>query len=332
MIGLLIEFVLESAVIVVAGTFLVRYSDVLGDRLRMGRSLAGLLLLAIATSLPELLVGCHAARLGAVDLAVGDLLGSSLFNLLILAILDLATRTRGRMLNRTVSAHALSAVTSVLLTVIVLMFILLDLDWSVGHIGAGSIAIGVAYLFSLRLVFFDQQFSRQHETEEHEELVVSMSLWKALTGYLLATGAIFLAAPRLADTSNALALETGLGGTIVGTILVALVTSLPEATTTFSALRLGMTDMAIGNILGSNTFNMVIMIGLDLSFGSPILSAVSPVHTLTAAAVILVTCVATMGMLYRVERRIWVIEPDAILVILLVLGALGMVTKLGIVH
>jgi len=332
MTGLLIEFVLEAVVIVFAGTFLVRYSDVLGERLGMGRSLAGLLLLAIATSLPELLVGCHATRLGAVDLAVGDLLGSSLFNLLILAILDLFTRTRGRMLNRTVSAHALSAVTSIFLTVIVLMFILLDLDWSWGNIGAGSLALGVAYLFSLRLVFFDQQFSRQHETTEFEEAVESIPLWKAVVGYLLATAAIFLAAPRLAHTSDAIALETGLGGTIVGTILLALVTSLPEATTTYSALRLGMTDMAIGNILGSNTFNMVIMIGLDLSFGSPILSAVSTVHAVTAAAVILVTCVATMGMLYRVERRVWLIEPDAILVILLVVGALGLVSKLAMAH
>ena len=109
---------------------------------------------------------------------------------------------------------------------------------------------------------------------------------------------------------------------------MALVTSLPEATTTFSALRLGMTDMAIGNILGSNTFNMVILIGLDLSFGSPILSSISSTHAVTAAAVILVTCVATQGMLYRVERRVWLIEPDAILVILLVLGALALVSSL----
>lgn len=332
MTGLLLEFLLESSVIVVAGTFLVRYSDVLGDRFGMGRSLAGLFLLAIATSLPELLVGCRAAQLGAVDLAVGDLLGSSLFNLLILAILDLSTRTRGRMLNRAASAHALSAVTSILLTVIVLMFILLKLDWSVGNIGAGSIALGVAYLFSVRLVFFDQQYSRQLETDEFEASISSMPLWKALTGYLLSTGAIFVAAPLLADTSHELAVETGIGGTIVGTILVALVTSLPEATTTFSALRLGMTDMAIGNILGSNAFNMVILIALDLSFGSPILPAVSTVHAVTAAAVILVTCVATMGMLYRVEKRVWLIEPDAVLVILLVLGALGLIAKLGIIH
>lgn len=329
MTGLILEFLAESAVIIIAGTFLVRYSDLLGERLGMGRSLVGLLLLAIATSLPELLVGCHASLLGAVDLAVGDLLGSSLFNLLILAILDLATRTRGRMLNRTVSAHALSAVTSILLTGLVLMFILLDLEWNFRGVGAGSFAIAVAYLFSLRLVFFDQQFSRQHDTEEFEAAVIQMSLTRALTGYLLATGAIFLAAPRLAQTSDALALETGLGGTVIGTILVALVTSLPEATTTFSALRLGMTDMAIGNILGSNTFNMVILIGLDLSYGSPILSSVSSVHAVTAVAVILVTCVAIQGMLYRVEKRIWLIEPDAILVILLVLGALGLVSSLG---
>jgi len=329
---LILEFVIESAIIVIAGTFLVRYSDVLGERLGMGRSLAGLLLLAIATSLPELLVGCHAAHLGAADLAVGDLLGSSLFNLLILAVLDLATRTRGRMLNRTVSAHALSAITSILLTAIVLLFVLLDLEWSFAGVGAGSYSLAVAYLFSVRLVFFDQQFARQQETQEHEELVLKVPFVRSLVGYLMTTAVIFVAAPRLAETSDQLAVETGLGGTIIGTILVALVTSLPEATTTFSALRLGMTDMAIGNILGSNTFNMVIVIGLDITYGQPILSAVSGVHAVTAAAVILVTCVATMGMLYRVEKRVWLIEPDAILMILLILGAFGLVSSLDLGH
>lgn len=330
MTQLVLEFIGQSLIIIVAGTFLVRFSDTLGEALGMGRSLAGMFLLATATSLPELLVGCHAARIGAVDLAVGDLLGSSLCNLLILAVLDLATKTRGRMLSFTASAHALSAITSMLLTALVLTFLLLpsEYDVSFGRVGLGSIVIAVGYLFCVRLVYYDQQVARQVANVE-EAIAARTPLTKSALGYLSTTGVIFYIAPKLAETSDLLATRSGLGGTFFGTVFVALITSLPEAVTSVSALRMGAVDMAIGNIFGSNAFNMVMFIGLDLSYGDSILAAASAVHSVTAVAVILVTCVATLGMLYRAEKRYWICEPDAVLIILLVLGSLGLIYLLG---
>jgi cation:H+ antiporter len=87
--------------------------------------------------------------------------------------------------------------------------------------------------------------------------------------------------------------------------------------------------MAIGNILGSNAFNMVILAVLDIASPHPVLAIVSDTHTITAAFVIITTGAALLCMLYRAEKRWWVIEPDAMLVALLVIIALFLVYLRG---
>jgi cation:H+ antiporter len=115
----ILTFLGSAAVIVVAGTFLSKFADAIADLTGFGRLLIGSVLLAGATSLPELTVDISAVRLGAVDLAVGDLLGSSLMNLLILALLDLTYHSRGKMLSRQAAAHALSGTLAAALTALV---------------------------------------------------------------------------------------------------------------------------------------------------------------------------------------------------------------------
>ena len=134
--------------------------------------------------------------------------------------------------------------------------------------------------------------------------------------------AVELLADELADVSQ-------LGGTFVGTVFVALVTSLPEISTTLAAVRMKAYDLAVGNILGSNAFNMATLFGVDLFYSGPLLSSVSDTHAVTAAAVIIVTAVLIMGLLYRAEKRYWIIEPDAGLVFLLVVAAFAVVYWFG---
>ncbi|MDZ4851644.1 MAG: sodium/calcium exchanger protein [Pirellulaceae bacterium] len=95
-----LEFLVLAVVVALAGTFLAKSADQIAEITRLGRLLIGSVLLAAATSLPELTVDISAVRQGMPDLAVGDLFGSSLMNLLILAALDLAHRSGGKMLSR----------------------------------------------------------------------------------------------------------------------------------------------------------------------------------------------------------------------------------------
>ena len=325
---LLLQFIGAALTIFVAGTFLTRYADAIGERTGLGRTLAGIVLLAAATSLPELAVDCNLARMGLPDLALGDLLGSSLFNLLILAILDITHRGTTRMLSRTAAAHALSATMSIAMTAIALVFLLTQIPWTLGGVGPGPILLGVFYVLGLRLVYFDQHYAVEQQGESVTEHVAGQTLpslpW-AISGYIGATLVILLAAPTLASAAEGIADATGLGGTFVGTTLVALSTSLPEFVTTFAAIRLRAYDLAVGNIFGSNAFNMVILLPVDSFYNGSLLASASPTHAVTAACVILVTSVAVAGLLYRPEKRFWIIEPDAALVILLVLASLGLV-------
>ena len=327
MASLVLQFVGLSAVVVTAATFLSRFADQISERSGWGGSLTGLVLLAGATSLPELAVTCHAATIPAPDLAVGDLLGSCLVNLLVLGLFDLLTRSRGRILSHAAAAHGLSAAAAIHLVALVLLFLVADVPWPFERFGPGSLAIGLAYALTLRLIYFDQIYAIQQERPElvGDAQVVRLPWRKPAIGFGLAAAVIFITAPFLAHTADELAHVSGLGETFVGTALLALATTLPESSTTFSAIRLGNYDMAIGNIFGSISFNMLILVAVDAFYAGPLLSSVSATHAITAAAVIITMAAATMGMLYRAEKRLWVIEPDAALVVLMVLAAMALV-------
>jgi len=184
----------------------------------------------------------------------------------------------------------------------------------------------VAYGLGVRLVYLDQRISLRtahpHALPPHS---LSRSLRGAAAGFLICAAVILIAGPWLADAADRLAELSGLGGTFVGTTLVALSTSLPELVSSLAALQLGAHDLAIGNVFGSNAFNMILLVPLDLVQPGSLLAVVAPTHALTCITAVLATQVAVLGQVYRVERRRPFIEPDAWLVILVVLSGLGLV-------
>ncbi len=328
----LLEFAACAAVIIVAGTFLTRCADALADLTGLGRLLVGSILLAGSTSLPELTVDISAVRIGLPDMAVGDLMGSSLFNLLILAVIDMLHHSRGRLLSRASAAHALSATVSIGLMALAAAGILLgqrSLTWTLMGVDVASLAILAVYVLGVRLVYYDQRFAAAASPQPAHDVLMPagprMTLRRAAAGFVIAAAAILVAGPFMAEAAGKLAELTGLGGTFVGTTLVALSTSLPELVASLAAVRMGAFDLAVGNVFGSNAFNMVLLVPLDAVYrDGSLLAAASPNHVLTCLATILVTSVAVAGQLYQVERRAKLIEPDALLVIVLICGALGL--------
>ncbi len=118
MLPLIASFLGLAAVVAAAGTILAQSADQIAKATGLGRLLVGSVLLAAATSLPELTVNIAAVRAGQPDLAVGDLFGACLMNLLVLAVLDLGHRSSGGMLSRQSAAHALSSTLAIALTAI----------------------------------------------------------------------------------------------------------------------------------------------------------------------------------------------------------------------
>ncbi|WP_406694606.1 sodium:calcium antiporter [Singulisphaera sp. Ch08] len=338
MAGAIVQFLLSAAVIAVAGSALTRYADAIADLTGLGRLLVGSIFLAVATSLPELSVDVSAVRMGAADIAVGDLLGSSLFNLLILALLDSTYVPRWRLLSPVSAAHALPATQSIALTALAGIGILLGprlAGVTLGGVGPAVLAILLAYVLGVRMVFLDQKIAAAQKEEDGGDAAIvvvpagAMTLKRAVLGYLIAAGAILAAGPFLAVAASRIAALSGMGNSFVGTTFVAICTSLPELVATLAAVRMGAPDLALGNIFGSNVFNMVLLVPLDLIHPGSLLSSVASIHVLTCLATILATTVAIMGQLYRAERRIHFIEPDALLVVVLVVGALAMIYNFG---
>jgi cation:H+ antiporter len=361
MLSVILQFTVCAVTIVIAGIFLTRFADAIADLTGVGRLLVGSLLLAGATSLPELAVDINARgrrmcrspieatslpelavdinsiRLNRPDLAVGDLFGSCLCNLMILAILDMSNYSRGRMLSSMASAHALSGMMTIQLAAIALLSMLVSpmpTIWLGVEIGLGSVVLLFIYLGGSRLVYLDQRLAARTETPGPDQAVLipahpTMRLSHAIVGFGISSLVILIAAPYLSQAANQIAHLSGLSQSFVGTTLVAVSTSLPELVASIAALRMGAYDLAIGNVFGSNSFNMAMLAILDLFQSGSLLSVVAQIHVLTGVAVILITAVAIAGQLYRSESRIRILEPDALLVLLLSLVAMWLVYRLG---
>lgn len=329
------QFVALAAVIVVAGSFLTRYADAIAEATGWGRLLIGSVLLAGATSLPELTVDVTAVRMNLPDLAVGDLLGSSLMNLLILAVLDLTHHSRGKMLSRTAAAHALSGLLSIALTAVVGLGLLTAsraASWALLGVHASVWLVALGYVLGVRLTFLDQRISLRTAVEAHvavEKVYDGRPLWRSVLGFAAAAVAILVTGPFLAESAGRIAELSGLGDTFVGTTFVALSTSLPELVTSLAAVRIGAFDLAVGNVFGSNAFNMLLFFPLDLLYPGTLFASVGPLHAISCLAAIVATSVVIMGQLYQSESRVRFIEPDACLVILLIIAALAIVYAAG---
>lgn len=329
MTALLLEISLYALAILGAGVVLTRCADRLAHITGLGRVFVGSVFLAAATSLPELSVDLAAVRLGSPDIAAGDLFGSSLMNLLILAALDSAGISARRAFGADSRQHALSALTAVFLTA-----------WAglAAEAGSGSQWLGAGgfawmllplYLAGLRITWLDERLSDAAAELERPDRRLARDLAAPAAGYLAAAAALFLVGPRLAHAASRLAALSGLGETFVGTTLVALATSLPELVATVSAFRLGAPELALGNVFGSNAFNMLLFLPLDLAFPGSFFASVRPLHSMTAFAVIAVTTLAVMGQVLRPRERRWYLDPSAPLVALLTAGLLWLLFRAG---
>jgi cation:H+ antiporter len=327
MVNALLEFSVSAAIIIVSGIGMARTADAISRITGLGHLLGGALLLSTATSLPDLLVGINAVRNGWVDLAVGDLLGAALINMLILAGLDMVRSSRGRMLSRTAAAHALSgAMTMTLLALVgIAVFFPERLGTTVGGVGVGLWAVVAAYFLGLRLVFFDQQFAAKHAGQESKRFALRAGLGKPVTGYVISAALIFVASPMLTRSANDLAELTGMGNTFVGTVFLPFITTLPELVAGVTAVHMGAFALIIGNAFGSIAFNLLLLAPIDLAYDGSLMGAASQAHVVTCFAAILVIAIAIMGQLYHAERRITFLEPDAVLIIVLVFAAFALI-------
>lgn len=326
-------FLLTAAIVIVAGTILARSGDVIAARTKLGGLWVGSVFLAIATSLPELTTDIAAVRMNEPDLAAGDLFGSSMANMLILAILNLVPRGTG-LFREAALEHVLFAALAVLLTCIAAVTIVVAPATSVARIGAGSATLLAVFLLGSHAIYRHGRLARKAARVEEmsagpasgaEPEPRKQSLRNAVLAFLAASAVILVAAPRFAASADALATMSGLGTTFVGTWLVGFATSLPELVTGLAAVRMRAFDLAVGNLFGSNAFNMCVFPVLDIAHpGPPILSVISRAHLVSALAAIALMTIGVAAIVYRAQGRLSLREPSSALIIVgYILGLLA---------
>jgi cation:H+ antiporter len=315
-----IVFIVCTTAIVFAGTRLSKYGDIIAEKTGLGRTWIGVVLMASVTSLPELVTGISSVTYAGVpDIATGDVLGSCVFNMLILAVLDAIYRPMP-ISAKAHHGHVLSAGFGILmLGVVVTALFLGGRLQPLGWIGVYSIMIIFVYLLAMRMVY---SYEKRQITEYVQEMAVELKYQEiqtrtAVAHYVFNAVIVIIAAVFLPGIGEGLAASTGLGQTFVGNIFIAVSTSLPEVVVSVSAVKMDAVDLAIGNLFGSNIFNIFILALDDLFFfKGPILSFVQSSHAVSAASAIMMTAIAIIGLTYRTEKKRLFLAWDSIGIVL----------------
>lgn len=308
-----IQFLAVALVIVFAGVRLARYGDVLGEKTGMGRSWIGVVLLAATTSLPELFTGFGATALAPLpNIALGDVFGSCMFNLLILSMMDAIQPEP--LSARAHQGHALSIGFGLLLIGVAGVGLIADRQMpAFGWVGLYSIALIVLYFVAMRVIFAHEQHRLAHAAREvAEELQYKdIPLRSAVVHYGLAAVAVVAAALWLPRLGAQLAIETGLGDAFVGSLFIAITTSLPEIVVSVTAVRIGALDLGVGNVLGSNLFNLLIL-GLDDVFyqQGTLMADAAASHSISMVAIVLMNALFLIGLTYKVMTKRFVVTWD----------------------
>jgi cation:H+ antiporter len=300
-----LQFVLCAGAIGFAGVRLSRYGDAIAARTGLSRNWVGLILLATVTSLPELVTGLSAVTVAdAPDIAVGDVLGACVFNLAILALIDILYR-KDSLYQRLGQGHVVSAGFGVILLAGAGLAVLLGARGmmpAVGHISVASVLLLGIYVAAMRTLYVMEQ---RHQARIETTGPPGLPLKSALMGYGMASMVIVGAGIWLPIIGVELARLMGWSNSFVGTLFIALATTVPELATTWGAVRIGALDMAVGNLLGSNLFDVLLLTLDDVAYlKGPLYTQVSQVHAATAVTACLMTGIVTVSLASRPTRRV----------------------------
>lgn len=317
-------FLACAAIIIYSGSKLSFYGDKIAELTGMGKAWVGLILIASVTSLPELITGISSVTIVmAPNLAAGDIFGSCMFNLLILSVLD--ARIKRPLFSSVKSSHIVAAIFGIILLAVAGFAIFMaeeipQLFW----ISSMTFVLFGIYLAAVWGIFkyeHDALIDLPKENTRLQSSTHSAELKKVISGYALHAFIVIGAAVFLPYFGEHIANQTGLSNSLFGTLFLAAATSLPELVVSLAALRIGALDMAVGNLLGSNVFNMFIL-GIDDVFykeGS-LFKAISSSHLLSVFIIIIMTAIVGLGLLFKPKKKqFWLFSLDTFIILTLYL-------------
>ena len=323
----LLLFAGSAALVIFSGVFLAKYGDALAELMGWGRLWAGTILVALATSLPELLTNITASVRDLPELAGGNILGSNMVNMLILALVALLFGGAG-FFRRIAPEHKPLALTAMSLTGIALILGAFHVRLSFAGVGLASLLMIGAYLGGMRAVYV----ARPHPPGgSHEAPSPGLpNLRRAWIYFGLASFGVLLAAPTLAISVEQIAESTGLASSFLGVVAVAVVTSMPEISTSIAAVRMGAVDLAIGNLYGSCALNIVLLSLADPFYRKGVLvETLGDPHFAAGVVAIALMGLGLSQILLRGGSRYLPVVPTIVVMGLVYFGGVYAVYELG---
>jgi len=342
LVVLLVIFVAAAAAIWVAGIQLSKQTDVLSTRLHLGTALGGLILLAVATNLPEIAIVVSAAAAKSVGVAVGNILGGIAIQTVVLVALDAFGIKGERPL--TYRAASLVLVLEALLVVAVLAVVVagsqLPDDLIAYRLTPAPVLILVLWVGGLLLLRRAGQSLPWHESgeapdnqepprghsrkrAEHEATKRGVSTTRAALIFGAAALVTLIAGVVLERSGDAIAGHVGLSGVLFGATILAAATSLPELSTGLTSVRAGDYQLAISDIFGGNAFLPVLFLIATLASGEAVLPRADATDIYLTAVAMVLTLVYATGLLFRPARRVARMGADSLVVLVLYVVAVA---------
>ena len=352
---LLTIFVASAGVIWGAGILLSENTDTLDTRLHLGSAFGGLIVLAVATNLPEVAITVSAALAGNVDIAVGNILGGIAIQTVVIAVLDMFGKRAPDAKPLTYRAASLTLVLEALVVVAVLTVVVagsqLPSNLVVARLTPDVILIAILWVIGLLLVQRAGRGLPWHQGGEapdatphpqghrtrhrsHSQAAEASgsektpdphhpSTRRTVALFAAAAVATLVAGVTLEKSGEAASSQIGLTGVLFGATVLALATSLPEISTGLQAVRQGDDNLAISDIFGGNAFLPVLFLVATVISGAAILprAHASDIYLTSLAA--LLTLVYAVGLIFRPQRRVLGMGVDSLSVCVLYLVGLG---------
>jgi cation:H+ antiporter len=284
--------------LIAGGEALVRGASTLAGKARIPPLVIGLVVVSAATSAPEFAVTVGAAISGAPDLAIGNVIGSNIANILL--ILGVAALISPLVIQRQLVRFDMPVMLGV-----TLLLLVVSLDGVISRLD-GILLFGVLAGHTILSVILGKRFAQApgYKPAELPLNTKPVPLWLAMLLLIAGIGLLVLGAQTLVNGAVSIATSLGVSSLVVGLTVVAIGTSLPELATSIVAIRRGETDMAVGNIVGSNIFNIGLVLGLPafiLPNGIPVIeSAVAIDYPLMIAAAAALVPIAFTG--FKIAR------------------------------
>lgn len=284
-------FFISAILVITAGIKLSEYGDVIAVKTKLGHSFVGITMLALFTSLPELISSVGSVTVvDSPDLAFGNVYGSNIFNIFIIFILDFLFR-KGSIFKDISFSNIISGLYGLLIMLVTFLGFIIDFP-NIGWINLLSVIIMVVFFVSVYNAYITSSLDLVPDVMEVE----NVSLNKALLLFFINAAVIVFAGLLLSKSADQVAIITGLGQTVVGSLMLALVTSLPELSSCYGAIKVGAGNMAIGNLMGSNVFNMFIIPVVDIFyFKGNVFKFVEPEHLFTGLIGVILIVVTLLG-------------------------------------